>query len=390
MMNHNNDYSHHLHMNLRVLVGNGRIGLSKIESEDIQTKSTNRFEMNKGYTNNHLYINVPYAGKNLNWELIFHPEDISEPPDFDFNDYSFLSEPNIDFIAEKIPSWTSWDFSNSDSLYNILNEFLSLYKETQIQKLMTQTNCGNLREQYEQILLKLNISHDKVEIHVDSRNEFEQNEISDDVTSTRFLIELPIDFTQLPEYCLGDEGTLMNAGEEFVHLELQFKKLNASPIKIGLQLSPNVETAIGKIKLPKFAKDMGIAEYVSSVEVAINNQIKEVAEQYKERGLFVSAVVNSFSSSIIEYDASKFYKVCFVFEECEDFDCLVTVQLGGRFPHDRPRVQVQSLCCQIDKSCSTPVLFHSFNPHVSGDENMASLREILQDGIKVFQKHRHH
>lgn len=88
--------------------------------------------MTRGFKNYHFCIDIPYAGRKLNWEMIFDPEDFSELPDFDFNDYSFLPEPDINYIAENVPSWDNWDLTNSQSMLNILNEFLCLYKKTQV------------------------------------------------------------------------------------------------------------------------------------------------------------------------------------------------------------------------------------------------------------------
>lgn len=149
----NSDYYEYLHNNLRELVNNGRIGryfltfvykliipvfffniigVSKFQPVDIQSKPNRFLEVTRGFKNYHFCIDIPYAGRKLNWEMIFDPEDFSELPDFDFNDYSFLPEPDINYIAENVPSWDNWDLTNSQSMLNILNEFLCLYKKTQV------------------------------------------------------------------------------------------------------------------------------------------------------------------------------------------------------------------------------------------------------------------
>lgn len=149
----NSEYGEHLKTNLDVLVNNGKIGtvqfsgfkanrsykrvnifsgLSKFAPDDIQSIPNKYLELVKGYKFYHFCINIPYAGRTLNWEVIFDPENYSELPDFEFNDNTFLPEPDIDYIAEHVPSWDAWDLTDSQSLLNILNEFLVLYKKAQV------------------------------------------------------------------------------------------------------------------------------------------------------------------------------------------------------------------------------------------------------------------
>lgn len=155
----NSDYYNHLHTNLGVLVDCGKIGmctflnslynlktsnsifcpgLSKFETKDIKAKTNRYWELEvSSFKNYHFCISVPYAGKNLEWEIIFNPYDFSIVPDFNFNDNTFLSEANIDYITENIPSWYSWNLREPTALLSILNEFLDLYKKKQVSKMLT-------------------------------------------------------------------------------------------------------------------------------------------------------------------------------------------------------------------------------------------------------------
>jgi len=71
---------------------------------------------------------LPYAGFSVVWEVIFDGTNPSAPPDFIFDDESFLCDCELDVI----PSLTEWDANNPKSLVNVITELLRLYCRHQV------------------------------------------------------------------------------------------------------------------------------------------------------------------------------------------------------------------------------------------------------------------
>lgn len=107
-------------------------GLSDVSLDDISLIPNKIANEDNTFDNFHFIIKVPYAGKRLKWELFFDPEDFEFAPDFDFNDDHFLELPDHDTIENNIPSLVNWDLSNPKILSQVLSEFLSLYKQFQV------------------------------------------------------------------------------------------------------------------------------------------------------------------------------------------------------------------------------------------------------------------
>ncbi|XP_048521016.1 BRISC and BRCA1-A complex member 2 [Dendroctonus ponderosae] len=364
----NSEYGEHLKKNLDVLVNNGKIGLSKFAPDDIQSIPNKYLEVVKGYKFYHFCINVPYAARVLNWEVIFDPEDYSELPDFEFNDNTFLPEPDIDYIAENVPSWDAWDLTNSQSLLNILNEFLVLYKKSQIDILEKQNKFVNWKEQYEELLTTLNLTADDIEVHIETKNEPDNSGNSELIIHVlSFLIVLPINLSPLPQYAQDEMGVISeNPGDDFVQLSFLVK---GRQTKISLSISPKAELLMGKLRLPVFRNET-LAKYALTVQALIESEIKSIAHH------------------IVECDTTRFSKINFIFEELEDYDCLVTIQLNGTFPHEAPKVKVHSLYCQVGSSCVRTVLC-PYDPKTTAEENVAVLRVRLLRDVEMFKNHTH-
>lgn len=106
-------------------------GLGSICLQDISILS-NRFNDEENLNNYHFIIKIPYAGKQLKWEVIFDPEDFYFAPDFEFNDDQFLNSPDYEMIASNVPSLVNWNLKDPKALSQVLNEFISLYKKLQV------------------------------------------------------------------------------------------------------------------------------------------------------------------------------------------------------------------------------------------------------------------
>jgi hypothetical protein len=54
------------------------------------------------------------------------------PPDFRFDDDTFLSDPAVELIEENVPSLANWDCQDSKSLLHVICELLALYRKYQV------------------------------------------------------------------------------------------------------------------------------------------------------------------------------------------------------------------------------------------------------------------
>lgn len=75
---------------------------------------------------------LPYCSKKLKWEVLF---DSSMPwlaPDFKFDDDSFLSNVDAEFLEENVKSLNKWDETDPKALSDVITELASLYKSYQV------------------------------------------------------------------------------------------------------------------------------------------------------------------------------------------------------------------------------------------------------------------
>ena len=75
---------------------------------------------------------IPYAGQSVTWEIVFNSVLPHFPPDFHFDDDTFLSDPEIELIEEAVPSLANWDCQDSKSLLKVICELLALYRKYQV------------------------------------------------------------------------------------------------------------------------------------------------------------------------------------------------------------------------------------------------------------------
>lgn len=82
-------------------------------------------------------IVLPYCSKKLKWEIIFDSTAPWFAPDFRFDDDSFLTSVEEQFLEEKVPSLSKWDENDPKALSDVISELISLYKLHQVCKLTT-------------------------------------------------------------------------------------------------------------------------------------------------------------------------------------------------------------------------------------------------------------
>lgn len=233
------------------------------------------------------------------------------------------------------------------------------------------------------MITTLNLTADDIEVHIETKSEPDNSGNSDYVLS--FLIVLPIDLSPLPQYAQDEIGEISeNPGEDFVQLSFLIK---GRQTKIALSLSPKAELLIGKFKLPVFRNET-LAKYALIVQTIVESEIKLIAYQYEVRKQYIFTINCRFSNSIVECDTTRFSKIHFIFEELEDYDCLVTVQLNGMFPHEMPKVKLHSLYCQVGSSCVRTISC-PYDSKTSVEENVAGLRVRLSREVQIFKNHTH-
>ncbi|CAG9761054.1 unnamed protein product [Ceutorhynchus assimilis] len=257
--------------NLTTLSEPGRIGLSKFQATKVRPVTNNYVELRFGFQNYHYQVEIPYAGSTLNWSIIFDLEDYGELPDFEFDDETFLPEPNVELIANEIPSWDMWDLTNPLAVTNILNEFLALYKKTQLEKLM---KFSHINKEYEDLLNKFGLSSDSIEVLIEKKP---GNINYRGYDLINFLVHLPVDFKKSPYYQQEAEN-LGNPGEDFVYIKVQIRirpDNEEQPRKIFLNtVSPRVQQLLETLEFPKFSNRDSLSTYTGMVQDFIESNIK--------------------------------------------------------------------------------------------------------------------
>ncbi|CAG9817956.1 unnamed protein product [Phaedon cochleariae] len=374
-----------LRKNIEELCLRSKIGLSSITLNDITIPKISCAAQYGILDNFHFILKVPYAGKKMKWEVIFDPEDFFFTPDFLFNDDEFLENPQYDYLMDNVPSLNNWDLKNPQALAKVLNEFLGLYKKLQVEKLRTENIYSRYWEEYEALTTKESgIGPEQIEVQVGNNIDF--------------LVSLPVDCSALPPYAQPvifrnsphNEG--YNPGFDFAHLKITILELDGARTNASLQLSPRLMQVLGpskNINLPSF-QNMALVTYVDSVSKMIETRIAAVVDHYVKKKVYIVNMAAMCSKSIIEYDAENFNKAVFLYDDDDDeYNCLVTVSIGAKFPQEKPTVQLSSIYCQDSKFCNETIDKYPYKPSHKPEVNIEHLLEYLGDVVKKFKCHKH-
>ncbi|KAL3278184.1 hypothetical protein HHI36_013523 [Cryptolaemus montrouzieri] len=366
--------------NFLKLCRDGRIGLVPISINNISRLQTKLIDSKYAY---HFKLQIPYAGKNLGWEIIFDPEDLEFAPDFDFSDDGFPQFSNVDDITEEIPTLANWNLENSTSLEAVLKEFLHLYRKYQIKELSVNNIYSRILDEYQLLMSLQDIAPSDIELLIDTN-------------TVQFLISIKVDISRIPEYIQepDENGSLLNPKEDFALLFLLFHKLDASRVSVELQLSPRLDQLIGNTKtlrIPNYKKDeSSLVEFVPLITSLIQQQVDKVAFHYQFKKEFATSLVALRQTSIIEYDSFSFNKITFL-SMVENYYVLVQVIIGEEFPSEKPFVKLSSLYCSNPKSkvpCER-TLEYKYMPNLPADEMAKYLLDQLKKAIPEFEMHSH-
>ncbi|KAH8028285.1 hypothetical protein HPB51_014941 [Rhipicephalus microplus] len=107
-------------------------------------------------------ISLPYAGQTVTWEVIFQAHKPELPPDFIFDDTSFV--PNI----EEVPSLCEWDSEDDQALTNVIQELLEQYRKHQASML---DDSPRLQFEYSSLVHQSDIPESNIQVHLNKKVE---------------------------------------------------------------------------------------------------------------------------------------------------------------------------------------------------------------------------
>uniref|UniRef100_A0A673HXY8 BRISC and BRCA1-A complex member 2 n=2 Tax=Sinocyclocheilus TaxID=75365 RepID=A0A673HXY8_9TELE len=298
------------------VVRDGRVGLDSSSCLRITDLKSGCTSLMPGPCCDRFKLHIPYAGETLKWDIIFNAIDPELPPDFIFGeDADFLPEPS------ELAHLVSWDAGKPECLLQLVKELLQQYHLYQCQRLR---DSSRLLFEYGSLLEDPNYGH-SMEIYAGRKNSWTGE------FSARFLLKLPVDFSNIPVYLLKD--TALDPGEDVALLSVSFEDAEATQVFPKLYLSPSIE------------------------------------------------------QGVVEYDAVGFTKLTLLLM-WKDFCFLVHVDLPLYFPRDQPTLTFQSiyhftssgqLYSQVQKS-------YPYSPRWDGNEMAKRAKAYFKSFIPQFQE----
>ncbi|KAK5649325.1 hypothetical protein RI129_000354 [Pyrocoelia pectoralis] len=322
-------------------------------------------------------LEIPYAGKCLEWEIIFKEEDYTYAPDIDFINDLFLFDPDIDIISDNIPSLANWNITDSKCLNSVIRELLKLYKEYQEMRLHTENCYSRLSSEYQDLVNNSDIPDTQVELYIDNGG------------AVHLLIGITVDFSCLPPYIQSslDHGDVLNPHKDLAKLKVSFVKPDCSKVQNNLQLSPHLEQTIGsasKLRIPIYKKETTLEAYVADITKLLKDRVEQIANHHKMKSEFITALVARCGLSMVEYDNLLFSKATLLFDHNNVY-ALVTITLGDKFPQEKPKITLNSIYnLKNDKPYSQNLDSCPYSPRWKCDEIIKRLLAHLQEQIPQF------
>uniref|UniRef100_A0AAR2M6D6 BRISC and BRCA1-A complex member 2 n=1 Tax=Pygocentrus nattereri TaxID=42514 RepID=A0AAR2M6D6_PYGNA len=306
-------------------------------------------------------------------DIIFNASDPELPPDFIFGeDAEFLPEPS------ELPHLVAWDAADPECLLQLVKELLQQYHQYQCQRLR---DSSRLLFEYDSLLEDPNYGR-SMEIYAGRKNSWTGE------FSARFLLKLPVDFSNIPIYLLKD--TALDPGEDVALLSVSFEDAEATQVFPKLFLSPSIEHALGgpsALHIPAFPSGGCLIDYVPQVCQLLTNKVQYVIQGYHKRREYIAAFLSHFGMGVVEYDAVGFTKLTLLLM-WKDFCFLVHVDLPLYFPRDQPTLTFQSiyhftssgqLYSQVQKS-------YPYSPRWDGNEMAKRAKAYFKSFIPQFQE----
>ncbi|XP_063086528.1 BRISC and BRCA1-A complex member 2 isoform X4 [Cavia porcellus] len=222
------------------VVRNGKVGLDATNCLRITDLKSGCTSLTPGPNCDRFKLHIPYAGETLKWDIIFNAQYPELPPDFIFGeDAEFLPDP----LA--LHNLASWNPANPECLLLVVKELVQQYHQFQCSRLR---ESSRLMFEY-QTLLEEPQYGENMEIYAGKKNNWTGE------FSARFLLKLPVDFSNIPTYLLKDVNE--DPGEDVALLSVSFEDTEATQVYPKLYLSPRIE-------------QKAVTPMVTSSELALN------------------------------------------------------------------------------------------------------------------------
>ncbi|KAG8034154.1 hypothetical protein G9C98_001238 [Cotesia typhae] len=241
-------------------------------------------------------FSIPYADQMLSWMVLFDQSHPELGPDFEFDDKTFLCDPNLEELENNVPSLVNWNPSDPD------------YTEV----------C---EEDVEVVLIP-----DTIE-----------------PTEARFFIRMSLDFSRLPR---RDSD---NTDHDGIMLQVTYFNAPLNRIVPILYLSVRLEDILGNsntLHLPPLMTTKSLSKYVPEIKKLITDKINSVIENYEKKRGFIATAIVMYGGSVVEYDSTDFSFISLL-NKHNDFFFFLHIKLSNKFPSDPPKYTLQS-CYQIN------------------------------------------
>lgn len=362
--------------NIQELCMNGQIGVScmYIQINLPPKKLDYNYDIDNGNT---FTLNIPYAGKNLQWEVLFNDEDPTLAPDFDIINDTFLTDPAIDTISKHLPTLTNWDVKNSKCLVNVVREMLVLYKRYQLEKLKNEPKFMGIQEEYKRIKDELKLTDDDIELFVENN-------------MLNILLSLRLDFSNLPVYIqesyFGDDVLLLNPGSDTATLKISFL---TNRVTSYLQLSPRLEKVFGDyttLHIPPYKRNDDMVEYIQLIYQMIDDKITQINEHFKLKEEYFSILLSLHGLKVLEYDNISFNAGWFLCE-LDNFYFIVHISIGNKFPQEKPSLILRSIYNKKanGEPHSLKVNNYPYSPQFKLEEMVNKMMKHVQDFAPTFK-----
>ncbi|KAF6320859.1 BRISC and BRCA1 A complex member 2 [Rhinolophus ferrumequinum] len=206
--------------------------------------------------------------------------------------------------------------------------------------------------------------------------------------SARFLLKLPVDFSNIPTYLLKDVNE--DPGEDVALLSVSFEDAEATQVYPKLYLSPRIEHALGgssALHIPAFPGGGCLIDYVPQVCHLLTNKVQYVIQGYHKRREYIAAFLSHFGTGVVEYDAEGFTKLTLLLM-WKDFCFLVHIDLPLFFPRDQPTLTFQSVYhfTNSGQLYSQAQKNYPYSPRWDGNEMAKRAKAYFKTFVPQFQE----
>ncbi|XP_064365616.1 BRISC and BRCA1-A complex member 2 isoform X2 [Dromaius novaehollandiae] len=355
------------------VVRNGKVGLDATNCLRITDLKSGCTSLTPGPSCDRFKLHIPYAGETLKWDIIFNAHYPDLPPDFIFGeDAEFLPDPSA------LHNLASWNPSNPECLLLVVKELVQQYHQFQCSRLR---ESSRLMFEY-QTLLEEPQYGENMEIYAGKKNNWTGE------FSARFLLKLPVDFSNIPTYLLKDVNE--DPGEDVALLSVSFEDAEATQVFPKLYLSPRIEHALGgssALHIPAFPGGGCLIDYVPQVCQLLTNKVQYVIQGYHKRREYIAAFLSHFGTGVVEYDAEGFTKLTLLLM-WKDFCFLVHIDLPLYFPRDQPTLTFQSVYhfTNSGQLYSQAQKNYPYSPRWDGNEMAKRAKAYFKTFVPQFQE----